>query len=303
MKLPSIKKPTKTKPASRRTSNAGQNQSRSLYNYRSSRREADRPYNRGDQPKPKTPILARSYSRYATLVLALFALGYMLSLQPNANIKLSGQTVTARSDQSYKQAINQYLSRSILNYTKPTFNGDKLQSQLTAEFPEVSRVKVSLPLFSRQPKVEIVFAEPTLKLEVFGDDDYILGEQGRALAKDSEVSKALKDQPLTLVKDTSNQSIELGKTILTEQQLNFINITVDQAKQKKLKVEFVALAGSVSQINVKYAGVDYLVKYSFLADPWLSSGAYFATLGQLKRDNKTPKQYIDLRIPDRAYVK
>ncbi|MBW3569076.1 hypothetical protein KY385_03010 [Candidatus Parcubacteria bacterium] len=300
MKIPFTKKRTKARQIVRRPN---VNQSRSIYNYRSSRNESSRQYNRGDEPKEAAAIYTRRYVKYIALAGVLLSLFYLLTLTPSADVKLNGQPIISRPENSYEAAINRYFKQSILNSTKLTFNNDKMSSQILSEFPEISHAEIATPLFNRHPKVNISFAEPSVKLKVFGDDTFILDEQGTVLALESEAAKNVNVNKLIVINDTSNQPVKLGEFALTEQQLNFINKTAEHAKNNKLKVESVTLSGGASQLNVNYGGVNYTVKYSFFADPRLSSGAYLALRDRLKRDNTEPKEYIDLRIPDRAYIK
>lgn len=301
MKIPFVIKRKKSKIVSR--SPRPNNKSRSVYSYSSARKEANRRYNRGDEPKQFTVFkLASKFTRYASVVLILAIASYLLMLSPNAQVKLSGQTVIERPANSYEDVINQKLKGSISNYTKITINNDKLVDQIMSQFPEVSSAKISIPLIGNRPKVTLVFADASLKLQSFDDDTYILDEQGRALARSSEASGGVNQSKLLKVIDTSSQKVELGKTILTQEQIEFIDQIVFQAKEKKLSIASISLTGGTSQLSVQYTDVKYVVKYSFFANPRQSSGAYFALREQLKRDNKTPIQYVDLRIPGRAYV-
>lgn len=298
--LPFKKKASSRRPIARPSSG---NRLTSVYNYRSSRNQSDRQHDRGNEARPKPPLLARGYAKYAVATLVLLSLGYLTLLTPNAAVKLSGQTVISRPDGSYERYVDQYLKGSLLNYSKITFDDDKLSSQIIAQFPEVSDVAVSIPFFKQKPHVELKFAEPTVILKVFGDDNYILDQQGRALARESDAADSVETSRLVSVNDTSDQKVSLGSILLTQQQISFIGEIVFQAEQKQIRVEAINLTGGASEINVKYADVAYQVKYSFFAEARQSSGAYFAMRDQLKKDNKTPKQYIDLRIPERAYIK
>lgn len=301
MKSPLTKLQAKSKSIGRQPKTVSR--SSPVYNYRSSRSESTRQYNRGDEPKEKKWLNRRKYIKFILPSAVFLSMIYLLVLVPEAEVKLSGEATITRPDKSYEFKINQYLGQSISSYTKLTFNQDKLASQLKADFPEISDVKVSIPLFSRQPKVGVQFAEPAVLLRVFGDDTYILDSQGRALVRQSEVSKGINLNSLIIVNDTSSQKIELNKILLTQQQINFIIEVVRQSEARKISPESINLAGGASQLNVKYKDADYFVKYSFFSDARQSSGAYFTIRDQLEQDNKIPREYIDLRIPERVYIK
>lgn len=279
------------------------NTSQSVYSYGSSRKEPARQNNRGENQKQKTNILAKRWLKYFFALAVLVSLSYLLFLSPNAELELEGQSVVDRAQGIYQIEVNKYLKQSYTNYTKLTFNSDKAAREISTKFPEASHVSITLPLFNRQPKIIIKFAEPVIVFRSFGDDNYLVDEQGRALIRQSNASKSLNIDNLLIVNDTSDQKIELGNSLLTEQQVNFIQQTAGQARQKKVDLQYINLTGGTSQLEVKYSDVSYIIKYSYLADARQSSGAYFAIREQLIRDNKTPKHYIDLRIPDRAYIK
>lgn len=275
-----------------------------VYNYRSSRKATERHFDRFDDSASATNAQGKAggFFRYVLGTIILIILIYLTLLLPQAELKKINSSIITRPDHSYQNALNDQLGSSLANYSKLTIDSKKISQKTRAKFPEISSIDIIIPLLSSRPKAQIVFSAPAIRLKALGDS-YILDQEGRAVTLETEVAKGVDITNLITVSDSSDQKITLGAVILTKQQMEFINHLVFQAKQKNLIIELINLTGGATQINVKYKDTNYFVKYSYITDPRQSSGAFFALREQLIKDNIAPREYVDLRIPDRAYIK
>jgi hypothetical protein len=56
-------------------------------------------------------------------------------------------------------------------------------------------------------------------------------------------------------------------------------------------------------VHFKFNQLDYEVKFSFSNDARKSAGAFLALKKHLDKKGPLPKEYIDARVPERAYVR
>ena len=173
---------------------------------------------------------------------------------------------------------------------------------MAEEYPEFSSIEVKTSLFRQKPVVKIRFAQPKLLLTT-GSNNSIISEEGVVLADITKNKSELDTTKLTLVQDKTGVEIEVGKVALTSEQVKYIQEIIYQTNQKKLRIESLILVPGGGELNVRYAGIKYYVKYNLYEDARKSSGTFLATKTNLESKGITPTEYVDVRIPERAYVK
>jgi hypothetical protein len=279
-----------------------------VFNYRSARDSSSQNVaNRGEKtsPEDKTPGWHQKISNiinYFIAALLLAGIVYMTMLNPKAQVKVSGQKVYPRDRTSYEQDIDSRLKSSIFYRSKLTFDGNSLTDDIRSDFPEVNDVNISISPFRHRPVVEVTLAKPTAKL-VTPTNVYVLDEEGRALFEQKDASSDLNVGSLLTINDNSGQEIALGKPALSEHQISYIREVIGQTEAKKMRPKSFTLSSGGTAVNVRFEGLGYYVKFNFYADPRQSSGAFLALQAQLKRDAVQPSRYIDLRIPEKAFVR
>lgn len=273
-----------------------------VFSYRSATRASgNRPIDRGGSARSDSPPKISVFAKlqYALVaILVVFAIGYLTSLGSVGRIAVEGPEAVPRAEDAYSQAVSRQLSGSLLNKTKLTLNKDKVAAALKNEFPEVKTVEIDTSLFRRQPKVTIQLAKPTLRLVTPGDV-YVLDEEGYALFNASEQSVDFDISELPPLHDNSGQEIRVGKPAVTSDQIKYIKELIGQFAHKKIGIKQMRLESGGLDLHVELEETNYFVKFTFLADARQSSGA----LAALQGEGISAAHYIDLRIPDRAYVK
>ncbi len=280
-----------------------------VFSYSSARSASERAFNRGENTKPKPaapaePIQKKLY-RAVNYLIGLIILGgviYMCMLNPSAQIKISGQESYPRNKKSYEEGVNTQLKSSIFYRNKLTFDSSVVAEKIRAEFPEVTKVDISISPFRHRPVIKLTLAKPTERL-ISGEHSYILDEDGTALFDQNDASPSLDVNSLLTITDDSGQAVQLGKPALSELQISFIREVIGQTRAKGLSPQSFTLSRGGTELDVRFKNMGYFVKFSFISDARQSSGAFIALKKQLDRDGVTPKEYIDLRIPDKAFVK
>lgn len=275
-----------------------------IYSYRSVRNDTNKKYDRdNDLYGTSGSGIAYSALKFSKIMIGLLVIVgsfYMLSVDPNPRVEIKENSdALSRSNSSYSDGIKAILNESFLNKNKLTIDTKNIEDSIVDAFPEIGLAKVTIPAISHRPKVDIFLSKPVAKL-ITENQVYILDDNGRALFTEKDASDSLNLSSLITVNDSTGSNIIIGKPALSIDQLQYIQQIFAQADKKNLDISTVALSSSGSGINVNYSNFDYTVKYSFFADARQSSGAYFAIKDSLDKD---PTEYIDVRIPDKVYVK
>lgn len=274
-----------------------------IYSYRSVRKETENPYDRSNSSESVRTQGSKFILRFSKILFVLiFILGifYATTIEPNSKISIKDNyDASPRSKTSYEQGVNTIIDSSYLNKNKLTFDAKKIEDDIKQTFPEIGLAEVSVPFLGHQPRVMLAFSEPVAKLVTEGQT-YILDGNGITLFSEKDAANSLNVSDLISVNDGSGDEITIGKPALSFDQLKYIQEIVAQAKRKNIKINTIALSAGGSGINVNYSDTDYIVKYSFYADARQSSGSFYAVYDFISGQ---PKEYIDVRIPDKVYVK
>lgn len=282
------------------------------YHYSSRRSVNDRAVNRQqvtlddsrDSKKVSKRPLSKYLPSYAAILLVLIGLYYLFTLSSNPKITIindNSKTQLISKDLLQKKAQDE-LNKSFFNKFKPTFNEDKLEKELLKLSPEIVSIEVETGVLKHNPQIKVEFSEPTALLST-GSNLYIIGSDGKVLADITKNKAGFKVDNLPLLQDQSSIPIEVSKKALTSSQLFYIQEINFQSSQKKLNVSSIIIQPGGSQLDVKYAGQNYYVKYNFFEDARKSSGVFIALKEKLDSEGTVPAEYIDVRVPERAYIK
>lgn len=279
------------------------------YHYSAKRSNTERLQGRREQQDEEAAQQRRKPTGRLALLPSFIALGlilvgiaYFLYIPPSVAVDTQGDTQFIGDQAAVQAKADEYMRSTLLNRTKLTFNEQKLQDSLVREFPEFTNITVSSPLLRHKPVVMVSFATPTLLL-TNGTNNYIVSEAGVVLADITHHKPAIDTTKLLLVQDQTGVAIETGKVALTSEQVDYILEIAYQTDKKKLKIESLILVPGGGELHVRYGGLPYYVKYNMYEDPRKSSGTFLAVKEELNAKGVTPSAYIDVRIPERAYIK
>lgn len=292
----------------RRPELQGTYKKQAVFSYRSSRREEARSFDRGGSSEQKQES-QRSFgwwlrhSPYMLCGLVIFtAFLYSLVVDTHAQLDIVGTQAYPRDVAEYQTSIDDKLASSVFNRVKPTLNTPKLASQIEAEFPELQEVVVNVPLFRHRPVVEFRLAKPTA-LVVSDEITYVVDGEGRALFNAKNKSDALDTASLPTVLDGTGAKVSLGKPLLSGDQVAYVREIYLQASAKNMQVESVELKAGGEELQVRFVSKNYNIRFNIQADARKSMGAYFAVSDKLIGEGSKPAEYIDVRIPERVFVK
>lgn len=277
------------------------------FSYRSVRRVSDSSdYPNGESKQSQSlDKKTNKLSKFLNIVILLSvfsSLAYLSYLNIDPVVKLD-QKAIPRNEADYYKAVQDEINSSVFYQNKLTFNSEKFSENIKERFPEIESIIVEIPVFRHRSTVNISVSEPSARL-VTTNKSYILDRQGRALFAEEQINDKFDTSSLVSINDASGHPVTLGKPVLTEQQINYIREVINQSKASNISAQAFNLEFGGSAVDIRFKDASYIVKFSFYEDPKQSSGAYFALREEINNGNApTPKQYIDLRIPDRAYIK
>lgn len=248
-----------------------------------------------------------SYLTYFPTIFAflaiLLSIGYVLSLDTNPRVTTpqDGRATILRDPIVYQKAAQKILSSSLTSRSKITINTLAFNREMQRQFPEIQDIGVTLPLLGRRPVVTIQPATPSILLSS-NAGLYVLDNRGRAILTASQATQPI-IADLPLITDESGLNIEVGKSILPSQSIEFIQNVLAQLKAKQLKPESLTLPALANELHIRLEGLPYLVKLNTESDARVASGTFFAVKNRLENDGQMPTEYIDVRVEERAYYK
>jgi hypothetical protein len=245
--------------------------------------------------------------RFGGILLALFLLFCLLAVlqldrsNPKLKILNPKSNYHLRSDKAYKAAAVAALTSSFANTNKITINGLAVSHSLEQKFPEIGSASVVLPLVGQRPIIYIKLTEPSLIVKT-PTQELVVDDQGHALVVAGHGGVSGLDLPV--LSDANNLHFKTGSTVLSAQSVNFITSVVDQAAANNIKTKKLLLPAGTEELDFYPNHSGYFVKFNLHDNNVRQQvGSYLAVRGYLKGRNDKPSQYIDVRVPGRAYYK
>lgn len=278
------------------------------YHYSAKRSSSDRLFGRGEgepeKPAAKVKRRARKLPSVIAVILVLAGLLYTFTLSTHADITIQGDQQLLRDRAVIQAKTDEILKSTLKNKFKFTLNEQKVNQELRSKFPEFTSVESSAPLFRHRPHIVITLSKPAALLAT-EKELFLLDEQGRALfdTKKDHAGDHLDLSSLPIVQDQSSHKVEPGKPALSSSQVAYIHEVRVQSESKDLKVESMIMHGGGGQLDVRYTGLAYYVKYNFFEDARKSAGTFLAMKEHLEKNNIKPAEYVDVRIAERAYIR
>jgi len=303
-----IRKNKKAEELTRRRVSSVPDSRANKFNYHSVRSATETKQGRSNREQ-QTELSDKSKTNWLKHLPALIAIMvvvgsiiYALTLSPTPKVVILGQTnqTIMQPTSTYQQVAQKLFSSSLINRTKLTVNTDKLASQLEQQFPELNGVSIVIPLTGHTPVLEI---RPSQSILLLSNPQgiYVINQQGNAVLK---LNSSLSSQfTLPVVTDKSGFTVTLGKDALPGTSVTFIKTVIDQFTAKNVPIQSMTLSTNPYEFDVQVRGVPYFIKFNLLADPLYSVGTYFSVIKLFTPTNPGPTQYIDIRIPGRAYYK
>lgn len=268
---------------------------------------------RGQAPPPeridmRAPSRRILENRIAVTLASIAGLGlvlYLLALGGAPKIETltsSGSTYFLEDTQAYQQTAHSTIAGSIINSNKLTFDTNSVSRAITKAHPEIESVTVGMPFFGRSPIIYIKPYTPSFILTTTDSKAFLLDVNGRALVSASQIGDTGELDVPTL-QDNSGTEVTLGSQALPASIVSFTEAVSRVLEEKGVGYSSLVLPPASSELDVFIAGTPYHVKFNLQGEVMQQIGTFLATRQRLSRDKVMPGEYIDVRVPERAYYR
>lgn len=263
----------------------------------------------GSTSLPKAHTLRRKLVYTPAVLAGIVLLGclvYLSTIDMNPRLQVAGQQpgqgrTAIGSISDYQPAVKEVIGRSLFSRSKLFIDTNKLAQDITAEFPELGQVSITLPLVGRRPIVEVQPVRPVLVL-ASPEGAFAIDANGRALADIGDISPEARGN-LVHIQDQSGLKGEKGEVILPEETVGFITEIVRQLGHKKINIKSIILPPVPAEMHLRLEGQPYFVKFNVRGQGRLQAGTLFAVKERLEGEGRVPSEYIDVRVPEKAFYK
>ncbi len=252
--------------------------------------------------KPKNN---RSYKgpAYAFLALIILVLGTLGSYIDTNMIRFSKtrDTEYVKSNDEYIAGIRTILNENLTNRSKLTIDTRNVAARIREVYPEFSNVDINIPLIGTSPSVRASIDEAVLVIDDGSSYNYV-SIKGRVIGKmgkDASVAEGL-----AVIYDSSTLPINLGDSYLASEEIEFITNLRAQAASTSTEIESITLPAVPRELHVRFISFPGIyIKFYTGGDANLQFGTYRAVEKHLTEEGKKPKEYIDVRVEERAFSK
>ena len=230
------------------------------------------------------------------LVVILVCLVYSLVVSANPKVVLTSSDYHSPSiyRTAAAQAMNGFKDRNKLTFDEPA-----VASKLQAQFPEISKVSVELPLIGQQPVIRLNIANPEFLFNSNGQQ-YVLTANGIVVPNsfNPRITKTL-----VTINDLSGFHAQPGKAVLSAQQVAFISTVASQIQAAKVPIKSFNLPPAAQEVDLYTKDQNYYTKFYLGGNALVETGQYLAARHQLSAQNQNPSQYLDVRVEGKIFYK
>lgn len=252
----------------------------------------------GSETQDQPSLFSRMLTWLGLLIFGLLLLKVM-TLRADSRVILSAKTtegsVSRNELEHYRTEANALLDSGFLNKSKLTINTGDIERRMQQKFPELESVVVTVPLVGSRPIVYVLPVPAMVSVETTRGT-YSLGSNGRVIAKIAEGRHAG-----IVLRDLSGVQPEVGQALLPASTMSFIQTVQFQFEKAGMPLESLTLPSSAAfELDAKLTGKGGIIKFNLEEDALQQSGA---ALGVIRKLGSMPGQYLDVRVPERAYYK
>lgn len=218
-------------------------------------------------------------------------------------IPLSDNSINIlKNKQDYQTSMAKIFNDDFWSKSKLTINTKSLEEKIKQKHPEIEKVSVNIPILGRRPIVQVSPAEPKL-IVVTSNGDFVVDINGRILANINDTPEE-KTKGLFTIKDSVLKDSKPGDIIFPDSTIKFIDDIKFQFDKKGIDIDYIELPSVANELHVKTKDTNYIIKFNLQGDAREQSGVYFTIAERIAQDNSIqPKEYVDVRVESRAFIK
>lgn len=242
--------------------------------------------------------LRKRIVRILAVVLVLIGiLGYFVASYARTIVIEYSQAGLSANKQTYAAAVEEYFARHPLERFGFALNRKQFAQELAVTRPELKSIDVDRNWYGGSRAFVFGFRKPILRWDSGGKTFYVDG-QGVAFGYDYFGGKYVKVSDQSGISPTDN-----GGEIASNRLIAFLGKMVGAVDAgDKGKVTDIIIPASTREIDLKLEGRGYIVKTHTDRDPLGQAQDIIATIKWLD-DKKIKPEYIDVRVPGKAFYK
>lgn len=202
--------------------------------------------------------------------------------------------------EDYGSAAASALRSEIRNRSKFTVHTSAIERELRDQFPELQAVALQLHFFDRTPVIRVVPRMPELLVNSSDKDNaYYVDARGVVIAEADDRSAL--DVPV--ITDEVGLDLAPGSRVLPIDTIAFIENIRLQLDNANLAITEMRLPAVANELHVEVEGDNYFGKFDIAGDVRRQAGSFIAVRERVTQQGAQPNEYIDVRIPGRAYYR
>lgn len=205
-----------------------------------------------------------------------------------------------RPNAVYEDYVAKQLAGSLLNRSKLTINTEPIAVSLSRQFPEVANAVITIPLIGHRPIVHVAVSSPAFILAT-SNGAYYISSSGVPLVRVADVVHQV--DGIATVTDETGLTVTLGQQILPADTVSFISEIIGQFKATNTPFGQIVLPLEANELQARLPNLPYVVRFNTLEEARTQFGTFAAVKQRLEGSGESPKEYIDVRVVERAYYK
>lgn len=250
--------------------------------------------------------LAKKLKKYVFMglgaLLLLVAIIAMFTLNKDASITIE-HGGSYRSAADYKQIVADALSKSFKNNLKLSLDSNAVEQELKQQLPEAYNVAVYAPLFGRSPEVIITTAKPFAVLLQTGAPSMLMSDRGRLIIESGKTS--VDTTKLSTISNQSGTQYKVADQLFKPDEMTALSALQFQFNSTSGEEGAVAYILPTAPREIHTKEGSYIAKFSLNEDANIVQqfGALRAVQSQMQAQKTSPKEYIDVRLATKVFIK
>lgn len=255
-----------------------------------------------EAPAPQSQEGRRRVLSTLILILIVGLLGYSLLLEPSPRVRVIQSDQAAYATQEkYQEGISAIWREQLGNRLKLTVNSAQIEQKILNKYPELAEVDISLPVAGKRPLVVLTPHRVALSI-TNRQGTFYANSQGKILASANELDVLNRQDNFKEVVDQSGLELAPGTYVLSESNVETVLSLVAGLEQSGQKVAGLVLPPVINELDIRLEGKAYILKFNLVEDPEQGVGAFVAFLIASKGQTQ-PQEYVDLRVPSKAFYR
>lgn len=259
-----------------------------------------------DQKRERSKRLRRRRIRLAIIIIGLVLLGFQYRLGNTLINVPSGVSLPDDQRRIYADKITKLAADHTTFSQSWMLDDQSLNQQIIRQMPEIQAVSFdSKAPFSRDLIANITFRTPEFTWTDASKSRQFVDSQG--ILFDKNYVSGLSGGNLVHIEDQSGAVLDAGSSVLTRDLVSFVGRLPSQLKKefgdKNLTVERVIIPQSIREVRFKIHGDPYEVRFDSTRGLEEQVSDLKLIKNRLKQQRITPRNYIDIRVENKAFYK